>query len=93
MKKLPWYRTPKIRFRKPVDPEKQDNLERLERWPGLKNKFVGKKVYIISDGWYWRPDAAGYTSDGLEAGVYDFEDAWRRSSHCGPEKRIVYKKV
>ncbi len=93
MKIHPFYRAPKIRYRKPENPDMQDNLERLKRWPGLKNQWIGKTVYILSDGWYWRPDSCGYTSDGLEAGKYDFEDAWKCTSHCGPEKRIVYKVV
>lgn len=93
MRKHPWYRTPKIRYRRPVDPDKQDNLERLKRWPTLRNKWAGKKVYIISDGLYWRPNGCGYTSDGLEAGIWNFEDAYRTTSGCGPEKQIVYKVI
>lgn len=61
-----------------------------ERW------FLGKKkVYIWSAEHcgYWRSDAAGYTCLADDAGVYDYEDARRRTWHCGPEKKIVFEMV
>lgn len=42
---------------------------------------------------YWRPKAAGYTSDVLNAGIFSFPDAWECSSHAGSEKEIVYQIV
>jgi hypothetical protein len=52
-------------------------------------------VRIRSGQWgmYWRPDGCGYTNDGLEAGLYDFKDAFERTSHCGPEKQIYFQVV
>jgi len=57
--------------------------------------LVGEKVYIWSreHRMYWRPGAAGYTKDTAAAGVYDFEDAYKRTKHCGPEKMIEYHRV
>lgn len=39
---------------------------------------------------WWRQDAAGYTTDANAAGVYEFADAYDRTKHCGPEKRIGF---
>lgn len=57
--------------------------------------FRGRHVRIWSaeHGCYWRPEAAGYTQDKLEAGLYIFEDAVRRTHHCGPEKKIFYERL
>jgi hypothetical protein len=40
---------------------------------------------------YWRPNAAGYTLWGEDAGVYTLNEAWRLTSHCGPEKGINFE--
>jgi len=55
----------------------------------------GKVVYIYSNEHdaYWRTDGHGYTSDGLEAGLFRFEEAWDRTNHVGPEKRIEFRLV
>lgn len=55
-------------------------------------KLAGTKVFIWSDEHraYWRPGRAGYTTHQIAAGIYDFEDAWNSTRHCGPEKRIVF---
>lgn len=74
-------------------PATHEKLERLKRWPTLRGRWYGKQVRIWSGEHeaYWRPGGAGYTADGLEAGIFAFEDAWDRSSHCDPSKRIEYK--
>ncbi len=79
-------------LRRPTNPELRDTLVRLKKWPSLKKKFHGKPVRIWSDQWeaYWRP-RGGYTADGLAAGVFDFDDAWDRTHHCGPEKKIEFR--
>ena len=61
----------------------------------IKAKLAGAKVRIWTAQWgaWWRPDSSGYTDDIKQAGIYTFEDAWRRSHHCGPEKRIIYEVV
>lgn len=50
-------------------------------------------VWIYSREWsaYWRPNGSGYTASVEQAGVYTLADAIKRSGHCGPEKRIVYR--
>jgi hypothetical protein len=67
-------------------------LRKLKRWPTLERHLKGKKVRIYSGEWmaWWRPDGAGYTTIKAEAGIYDFDDAVKRSHHAGPEKRIKY---
>lgn len=40
---------------------------------------------------WWRAGAAGYTTDELNAGVFPFQDAWKRSSHCDVTKGIVFE--
>ncbi len=83
-----------MNLRKPAYPDRE-HLERLKRWPSLKRHWAGKQVRIYSNQWesYWRPEAAGYTTEEAQAGVYLFEDAWARSSHAGPEKMITYRLV
>ena len=70
------------------------NLTSMQRKGGerTKVKFSGKHVRIWSAEWraWWRPKAQGYTGNIEEAGVFPFDDAWARSHHCGPEKRISY---
>lgn len=63
----------------------RDNCQKVQR-------FVNKKVCIWSrehQAW-WRPKAAGYTVDAEHAWVLDFEEAYYRTAHCGPEKQIEY---
>ena len=62
------------------------------RAPRMFEKFKECKVLIWSAQWraWWRAESSGYTSDPTSAGVYDFDDAYRRTRHCGPEKRIEY---
>lgn len=73
----------------------RETLARLKRWPSLRKNWEGKKVRIWSNEHeaYWRADGAGYTADGLEAGVYDFADAFAHTRHCDPEKRISFRLI
>jgi hypothetical protein len=70
-------------------------LEKLKRYPSKRKALEGKKVRIWNTCYsaWWRPEGCGYTQDQASAGIYDFKDAWRRSSHAGPEKGIVYEVV
>jgi hypothetical protein len=64
----------------------------LKRKNGKLKEREDISVYIYSGQWkaFWRPDGGGYTGDVDQAGVYTLADAWRRTSHCGPEKQIYY---
>lgn len=72
-----------------------ETLERLKRWPSLRNGWTGQKVRIWSNEHfcYWGPDRCGYTTDGLKAGVYDFEDAFGATCGCSYDKKIEFRLV
>jgi hypothetical protein len=58
-------------------------------------KLAGKKVRIWSAehrAW-WRPEFCGYTVHVEAAGIYEFEDAYDATGHCGPEKQIRFEVV
>ena len=76
-------------------PEGSETLERLKRWPSLRNKWVGQKVRIWSSehNLYWNANCCGYTFDGLKAGIYDFEEAFKATFGCGYDKKIEFRKV
>jgi hypothetical protein len=59
---------------------------------GVSTKWLARKVYIWSreHGAYWREGGAGYTDDKAQAGIYDFQDAYLTTRHCGREKQIEY---
>ena len=56
-------------------------------------KFAGRRVRIWSSEHkaYWRPKCQGYTIHPEVAGVYQFEEAWLATKHCGPEKKIKFE--
>ncbi len=68
-------------------------------WKNKMEKLVqenkGAKVYIRSGQWasYWRANGAGYTNKISDVGIYDIEDAWKRTAHCGLEKQISFEFV
>src|SRR4051812_46871407 len=58
----------------------------------IRAKMSGKRVLIYSREHqaFWRPNGCGYVGGRDGAGVYRFEDAWSRTRHCGPEKKIMF---
>lgn len=83
----------KLNLRKTRTPETRETLERFLCWPTLLQKWKNKKVLIWSGQWqlYWRSNKCGYTCSPFEAGIYDFDEAFFATKHCGPEKRIEFK--
>lgn len=75
------------------------NITEYRDWRANMEKMVaehkGQKVYIWSGQWnaYWGANGCGYTTKVNDVGVYDIEDAWRRVSHVGLEKRISFELV
>lgn len=55
--------------------------------------FHGVHVRVHSNGYYWRHNAQGYTTNIDEAWVTTFETALYHTDHIGPEKNISYLKV
>lgn len=45
-------------------------------------------IYSGEHGQFWGPDGSGYYNNHFAAGIYEREDAIRRTSHCGKEKQI-----
>jgi hypothetical protein len=68
-------------------------LRKLKRWPTLKRFLQGHfvRIYSMEHGCYWRDNYAGYTYYKEAAGVYAFEDAFKNTHHCGPEKGIHFE--
>jgi hypothetical protein len=69
------------------------NMRMFKVNPGLIKSINKCKVLIRSSQWgsYWRPNGSGYTERKSDAGVYDFEDAFLSTRHCGPEKGIYFQ--
>jgi len=69
------------------------NMRMFKVNPSLVNLINKCKVLIRSSQWgsYWRPGGAGYTERKSHAGVFDFEDAFLSTRHCGPEKGIHFQ--
>lgn len=68
------------------------SLEMFKANADLVNQFKGIKCHIFSAEWgyYWRERCAGYCQVN-EAGVYEFEEAFQSTHHCGSEKQIWFK--
>ncbi|WBA79595.1 hypothetical protein [Endozoicomonas sp. GU-1] len=77
----------KISFTKRVD---RETLERIKRWPGMKNRFPRVRIYSAEWGYFWRGTGQGYTSNPDESTVMSIDEALAKTRHCGPEKRIQY---
>lgn len=65
-------------------------LEEAKEDNSLLNQF--DKVRIYSKQWqmFWRENRSGYTNHPENAGIYDIEDAYKATSHCGEEKGIEF---
>lgn len=48
-------------------------------------------IYSAERAAYWRSQGAGYTECQRDAGRYTMQDAWNRTAHMGPEKRIIFE--
>jgi hypothetical protein len=69
------------------------SLTEVKRFPQAHRDLSGFFVRIFSreHGAYWRAKYSGYTHYREDAGIYLFEDAFKHTSHCGPEKAICYE--
>ena len=69
-----------------------ETLERCKRWPSIRRQWsiYHVRIYSLEHSAYWKPEGAGYTCDGLQAGIFPFDEAYKMTNHCGPEKGITY---
>lgn len=67
------------------------NRAGLSNWKA-RERWNRKSVHIWSGEhcMWWRPFAAGYTDVVANAGIWTFPDAYEKTKHCGPEKKISY---
>lgn len=72
--------------------ESFETLERVKRWPQLLKRFSKVRIYSAEHMAYWRGTGQGYTLDKSESALWDFEDAFKRTNHCCPQKRIQFEK-
>lgn len=72
------------------DIERSIKIESLKRYETLRAKYSGRSVRIRSGQWgaWWRENGGGYADNVALAGVFTFDDAYRRTSHVGREKMI-----
>lgn len=67
-------------------------MERLKSSAGQKwlESRGHRLVHISSDNGYWGNNGSGYTCYKESSGVYRLDAAFKRTSHCGPEKRVRF---
>ena len=68
----------------------RETLERIKRWPKLKNRFTLVKIYSNEHKAFWRGKGNGYTLKPEESDTWTCEEAFKRTQHCGPEKQIQF---
>ena len=73
------------------------SLEQAQNDPNLRAAWAGKLVFIWSHehNAYWRAEGKGYTvrMTGGGPGVFDFNNAFERTRHCGPEKGVEFEEI
>ena len=69
------------------------SLEQIKEDHMIRDALKGISVRIYSREYfmYWRPESQGYTPDGLEAGVWLFEEAWSLVRRCDVSKQIEFR--
>lgn len=69
------------------------SLAYIKRYPNSQRtrSWAGRLVMISSDNGFWREGARGYCY-ARDPNVWriPFEEAFERTKHCGPEKRVRY---
>ncbi len=70
-----------------------ETLERIKRWPSLLKRFPRVRIYSAEHHAYWRGTGQGYTDQTESSTVMDIEEAFAKTRHCGPEKRIRFIKA
>jgi hypothetical protein len=68
----------------------RETLERVKRWPDMMKRFPFVRIYSAEWDAYWRGSGQGYCEDPSLSNVWKIEEAFERTKHCGPEKRIQF---
>lgn len=68
----------------------KETLYRIKRWPTLLSRFPFVRIYSAEHQAYWRGTGQGYTLIPEESAIWEAEDAFDRTKHCGPEKKIEF---
>jgi hypothetical protein len=71
----------------------RETLERLKRWPQLMGRFPKVRIYSAQWSAYWRGTGNGYTEHPEASHVWDIQEAFEQTRHCGPEKLIQFRMV
>jgi len=68
----------------------RETLERIKRWPHLVKRFDKVRIYSAEWELFWRGNGNGYTSDPSESNIWNCEEAFNKTKHCGAEKKIQF---
>ena len=75
------------RFRRYANKE---TLERIKRWPALLSRFPRVRIYSAEHGAFWRGTGSGYTDNPEESQVWMATEAFMKTRHYGPLKKIQF---
>jgi hypothetical protein len=67
-------------------------MEYVKRYPDstLTKSNVEVKIFSSQWGYYWRKTGQGYTPNPHESQTYTIAEAFAKTKHCGPEKKIWF---
>ena len=68
----------------------RETLERIKRWPKLHGRFPFVRIYSAEHSAFWRGTGQGYTDNPQDSGVWTIKEAFARTNHCCPMKRIQF---
>jgi hypothetical protein len=67
-----------------------ETLSRIKRWPSLMMRFKKVRIFSMEHYAYWRGTGQGYTDDRNASSIWDMEEAFKVTKHCGKEKQIMF---
>lgn len=78
----------------PIEINMKLTVQHLKKHPEKLTRFTST-VLIWSGQWkaWWRKNGRGYTDNINQAGTFEINNAWKRTNHCGPEKKIEFQSI